>query len=114
LRHSYHGRSHIATGFSGQSTWRVPVASMGNVHFTANAYCYHCPFNLTYASCEMQCERDIEGVIQSSTAGRIAAFIHEPIQGVGGFVTPPLEYFPIVYDIVKKYGGVTIADEVQG
>ena len=114
LRHSYHGRSHIAIGVSGQSTWRVPVATMGNVHFTANGYCYRCPFNLTYPSCDVRCARDIEGVIQSSTTGRIAAFLAEPIQGVGGFVTPPLEFFPIVYEIVKKYGGVTISDEVQG
>ena len=114
LRHSYHGRSHIAIGVSGQSTWRVPVSTMGNVHFTANGYCYRCPFGLTYPSCDVRCARDIEGIIQSSTSGRIAAFIGEPIQGVGGFVTPPLEFFPIVYDIVKKYGGVTISDEVQG
>lgn len=114
LRHSYHGRSHIAIGVSGQSTWRVPVATMGNVHFSANGYCYRCPFGLTYPSCDVRCARDIEAVIQTSTAGRIAAFIGEPIQGVGGFVTPPLEFFPIVYEIVKKYGGVTISDEVQG
>lgn len=114
LRHSYHGRSHIAIGVSGQSTWRVPVATMGNVHFSANGYCYRCPFGLTYPSCDVRCARDIEAVIQTSTSGRIAAFIGEPIQGVGGFVTPPLEFFPIVYEIVKKYGGVTISDEVQG
>ena len=94
LRHSYHGRSHIAIGVSGQSTWRVPVATMGNVHFSANGYCYRCPFGLTYPSCDVRCARDIEGVIQTSTAGRIAAFIGEPIHGVGGFVTPPLEFFP--------------------
>jgi 4-aminobutyrate aminotransferase-like enzyme len=113
LRHSYHGRSHIAIGVSGQSTWRLPVATMGNVHFTANAYCYRCPFGLTYPSCELRCAKDVEGVIQSSTSGRIAALIAEPIQGVGGFITPPPEYFPVLFDIVKKYGGVTIADEVQ-
>ncbi len=42
-----------------------------------------------------------------------ACFIGEPIQGVGGAVTPPPEYFPIVYDIVRKHGGLCIADEVQ-
>jgi 4-aminobutyrate aminotransferase-like enzyme len=114
LRHSYHGRSHIAIGVSGQSTWRVPVPTMGNVHFTANGYCYRCPFGLAYPSCDLRCARDAEGIIQSATSGRIAAFIAEPIQGVGGFVVPPPEFFPIVYDIVKRYGGITVADEVQG
>ena len=45
-------------------------------------------------------------------SGSIAAFIAEPIQGVGGFITPPKEYFKIVFSIVKKYGGLFIFDEV--
>ena len=44
---------------------------------------------------------------------RIAGMIAEPIQGVGGFITPPKEYFGIVAEIVRKYGGVFISDEVQ-
>jgi len=113
LRHSYHGRSHVAIGVSGQKPWRLPVATMGNVHFTHNAYCYRCSFGLTYPSCELRCAQDLEELLQTSTSGRIAAFIAEPIQGVGGFITPPVEYFSIIYDIVKRYGGVTISDEVQ-
>ena len=53
----------------------------------------------------MACAKDVEAVIQTSTSGQIAAFFAEPIQGVGGFITPPKEYFKIVYEIVKKYGG---------
>ena len=113
LRHSYHGRSHVAIGVSGQKPWRLPVATMGNVHFTHNAYCYRCAFGLTYPSCELRCARDIEELLQTATSGRIAAFIAEPIQGVGGFITPPPEYFSVIFEIVKRYGGVTIADEVQ-
>src|SRR5690606_17070431 len=41
------------------------------------------------------------------------AFMAEPIQGVGGFVVPPPEYFQIAVGIVRKYGGVFICDEVQ-
>jgi len=55
----------------------------------------------------------VEEAIQTTTSGKIAAFIAEPIQGVGGFITPPPEYFKIVVDIVRKYGGVFICDEVQ-
>jgi 4-aminobutyrate aminotransferase len=55
----------------------------------------------------------VEGVIQTTTSGSIAAFIAEPIQGVGGFITPPPEYFKIVHRIVKNYGGLFISDEVQ-
>ena len=57
--------------------------------------------------------RDIEDLIRYETPGEVACFIAEPIQGVGGVVTPPREYFEIVYDIVRKHGGLCIADEVQ-
>src|SRR6202795_2720014 len=52
-------------------------------------------------------------MILTSASGGGAAFIAEPIQGVGGFITPPKEYFEIVSGIVKKYGGLFISDEVQ-
>jgi 4-aminobutyrate aminotransferase len=59
------------------------------------------------------CARDVENLIQTGTSGHVAAFIAEPIQGVGGFITPPPEYFKIVFDIVKQYGGLFVSDEVQ-
>jgi alanine-glyoxylate transaminase/(R)-3-amino-2-methylpropionate-pyruvate transaminase len=55
-----------------------------------------------------------QNVIQYETPGEIACFIGEPIQGVGGTITPPKEFFSIVYDIVRQHGGLCIADEVQG
>ena len=61
----------------------------------------------------MDCAKDIEELIQTTTTGRIAGFLAEPIQGVGGFITPPPEYFEIAVGIVRKYGGVFICDEVQ-
>jgi alanine-glyoxylate transaminase/(R)-3-amino-2-methylpropionate-pyruvate transaminase len=61
----------------------------------------------------VRCARDVEELIRYETCGEPACFIAEPIQGVGGAVTPPPEYFQIVYDIVRRYGGLCIADEVQ-
>jgi 4-aminobutyrate aminotransferase len=55
----------------------------------------------------------MEEMIRTATSGQLAAFIAEPIQGVGGFITPPKEYFLIVAEIIRKYGGVFISDEVQ-
>jgi len=113
LRHSYHGRSAVAMAATGQASWRLGgPAPSGFVH-AINAYCYRCPLSLTYPSCNVQCARDMEEMIRTSTSGRIAGFIAEPIQGVGGFITPPKEYFEIVAAIVKKAGGVFISDEVQ-
>src|SRR5215472_9614344 len=113
LRHSYHGRSSLAMSLTGNSAWRLAGALQPGVIHTANAYCYRCPFGLTYPSCGVQCARDLEDVIRSSTSGRVAGIIAEPIQGVGGFITPPREYFQIVADIVRRYGGIFISDEVQ-
>ena len=59
-------------------------------------YCYRCPLHLKYPDCEVACANDVENLIQTGTSGQIAAFIAEPIQGVGGFITPPPEYFKIV------------------
>jgi 4-aminobutyrate aminotransferase-like enzyme len=112
LRHSYHGRSSMAMTLTGQGAWRMGPAQAGIVH-AHNAYCYRCPFGLTYPSCEVRCAQDMEEMIRSTTSGRIAGFIGEPIQGVGGFITPPKEYFQIVEKIVRSHGGLFISDEVQ-
>jgi 4-aminobutyrate aminotransferase len=113
LRHSYHGRSALAMAATGNAAWRLGgVAPSGFVH-GINAYCYRCPFGLEYPSCNVRCARDMEEMIRTSTSGRVAAFIAEPIQGVGGFIVPPKEYFEIVSGIVKKAGGLFISDEVQ-
>jgi 4-aminobutyrate aminotransferase len=112
LRHSYHGRSAGAMGLTGQATWKLGPPQAGIVH-AVNAYCYRCPFGLEYPSCEVKCAQDMEQVIRTSTSGRVAALIAEPIQGIGGYITPPKEYFKIVTDIVRKHGGIFIADEVQ-
>jgi 4-aminobutyrate aminotransferase-like enzyme len=112
LRHGYSGRSSLTRGLTGMNTWRKGTIEVGIVH-AMNPYCYRCPLGLKYPSCEVACVKDIENVIQFSTSGRIAAFLAEPIQGVGGFITPPKEYFKMAFSIVKQYGGDFISDEVQ-
>jgi 4-aminobutyrate aminotransferase-like enzyme len=113
LRHSYHGRSSLAMTLTAHASWRLGgMPSAGIVH-AHNAYCYRCPFGLTYPDCNVKCAQDVEDLIRTTTSGRIAGFIAEPIQGVGGFITPPKEYFQIVAGIIRKYGGIFISDEVQ-
>jgi len=102
----------MAMTLSGQGSWRLGPAQAGVVH-AHNAYCYRCPLGLTYPSCEVKCAQDMEDLIRTTTSGRVAGFIGEPIQGVGGFITPPKEYFPIVEKIVRSHGGIFISDEVQ-
>jgi 4-aminobutyrate aminotransferase-like enzyme len=113
LRHSYHGRSALAMSATGQGAWRLGGAPAAGFTHALNAYCYRCPLGLAYPTCNVRCARDMEEMIRTSTSGRLAAFIAEPIQGIGGFITPPKEYFEIVHGIVKKFGGLFISDEVQ-
>ncbi len=113
LRHGYSGRSHLAMSLTAHAAWRLTPTPMPGVHHIPNAYCYRCPFGLTYPSCDIKCAKDLEEAIQTVTSGRLAAFIAEPIQGVGGFITPPKEYFKEIVAIVRKYGGLFICDEVQ-
>jgi 4-aminobutyrate aminotransferase-like enzyme len=113
LRHGYSGCSMLAQSLTAHSTWRALPTQVAGVKHAVSPYCYRCPLHLTYPSCGVACAKDIEELIRTTTTGRVAGFLAEPIQGVGGFITPPPEYFKIVFKIVKKYGGLFIADEVQ-
>ncbi|MFY9551604.1 MAG: aspartate aminotransferase family protein [Thermoanaerobaculia bacterium] len=113
LRHGYSGRSMLAQSLTAVSTWRPLPTQIPGVKHAVAPYCYRCPLKLTYPSCGVACAKDIEELIRTTTSGRIAGFLAETILGVGGFITPPPEYFEIAVGIVKKYGGVFICDEVQ-
>jgi alanine-glyoxylate transaminase/(R)-3-amino-2-methylpropionate-pyruvate transaminase len=113
VRNGYHGGSGVPMSLTAVGTWKYPVAPSLPVKHVAPGYCYRCPFGLEYPSCDVKCATSVEDTIKYETGGEIACFIGEPIQGVGGTVQPPPEYFGIVYDIVRKYGGICIADEVQ-
>ncbi|HJU56958.1 MAG TPA: aspartate aminotransferase family protein [Pyrinomonadaceae bacterium] len=113
LRHSYSGRSATALSAVGHSTWRsLPPQVAGIVHARA-PYCYRCPFKLSYPECGLACANDIEELIMTTTTGEIAAFMAEPILGVGGFIVPPPGYFERAAEITRNHGGLFIADEVQ-
>jgi 4-aminobutyrate aminotransferase len=113
LRHSYSGRSATALSAVGHSNWRpLPAQVAGIVHAMA-PYCYRCPFNATPENCGAACANDVQDIIQTATTGQIAAFMAEPILGVGGFIVPPAGYFERVYEITRNHGGLCIADEVQ-
>jgi alanine-glyoxylate transaminase/(R)-3-amino-2-methylpropionate-pyruvate transaminase len=113
LRNCYHGGTQATMALTAHSTWKFKTNPTINVKNALAPYCYRCPYGLEYPSCGLKCAKDVENVIKYETSGQVAAFIAESIQGVGGAVTPPPGYFEIVYDIVRKAGGLCIADEVQ-
>ncbi len=113
LRHAYSGRSMLAQSLTAHSSWRVLPTQVAAVKHALAPYCYRCPLRTTYPGCGVACAEDVEELIRTTTTGEIAGMMVEPILGVGGFITPPGEYFVIVAEIVRRYGGIFISDEVQ-
>ena len=113
LRHGYSGRSMLAQSLTANSKYRAITTQIAAIKHAHSPYCYRCPYGATPDHCGLKCAQDIEELIQTTTTGQIAGFLAEPIQGVGGFVVAPDGYFKVATDIVKKYGGLFICDEVQ-
>lgn len=79
------------------------------------AYCYRCPFNLTYPRCNLECIKFIdEEILQKvAPAEEVAAIVVEPIQGEGGYIFPPSKWLPALKALADKYGILLVMDEVQ-
>jgi 4-aminobutyrate aminotransferase len=113
LRYGYHGRSLLSMSLTAHAGYRLGGVHDPAIRHALAPYCYRCPLALKYPDCGVACANDVEEVIRTTTSGRPAAFIAEPIMGVGGFITPPKEYPGIVAEIVRRYEALYIADEVQ-
>jgi alanine-glyoxylate transaminase / (R)-3-amino-2-methylpropionate-pyruvate transaminase len=113
LRHGYSGRSMLAQSLVGHGSYRAVPTQIAGIKHGLSPYCYRCPMKLDPGTCGTACARDLDELIKTTTTGRIAGMLAEPIQGVGGFITPPADYFEIAAEIVRKHGGVMIIDEVQ-
>jgi 4-aminobutyrate aminotransferase-like enzyme len=107
------GRTYLGMSLTGLGMWRTDSSPAGGISFVPNAYCYRCPLNLDYPACDLACAEAVARVIETTTSGEVAALIAEPIQGNGGIITPPPEYFRRVKEILNKYGALLIIDEVQ-
>src|SRR2546426_853210 len=78
------------------------------------AYPYRDPQGLPPAECAKARVEDIERLInQPEVAGRIAAILAEPVQGEGGMIVPPKEFFPLLRNLCDAHGIVLVDDEVQ-
>jgi len=113
LRHAYSGRSMLAMSLSAQRPWRLGGVVDPYIRHVRNPYTLRAPAGLTAEQVVDLCVADLEETIATATEGRIAAFMAEPIQGAGGFIVPPADYFKRVLPIVREAGGVFISDEVQ-
>jgi alanine-glyoxylate transaminase/(R)-3-amino-2-methylpropionate-pyruvate transaminase len=113
LRNSYHGASPFTNTLTSHSTWKYPVNVSSGIHHAMNPDPYRSPFTGTPEEIATKSAADIKDLIRFSTPGKVAAFIAEPIQGVGGTTHGAKNYLREAYAIVREHGGLCIADEVQ-
>ncbi|UCE55957.1 MAG: aspartate aminotransferase family protein [Desulfobacterales bacterium] len=112
---SYHGLSYGTLSITGFTSFKDPFRlniPSGGLHVPP-PYCYRCPYGLVYPGCDIMCAQMIDEAIKGEGANAIAAFIGEPIMGVGGVITPPKEYWPLVKEICDKHDVLLILDEVM-
>jgi len=79
------------------------------------AYCYRCAFRLSYPECDYWCVHYIDEMVLQKYVPpeEVAGIVFEPIQGEGGYVVPPPEYFQRLKKLADKYGLLLIDDEIQ-
>ncbi|MHB1535615.1 MAG: aspartate aminotransferase family protein [Acidimicrobiales bacterium] len=114
LRNSYHGRSFASIAITGIRSWSSSSLTPVNVSYVHGGYRYRSPFgHLPDREFIAACVADLRDVIEVTTAGDVACFIAEPIQGVGGFVVPPDGLLGAMKEVLDEYGILYISDEVQ-
>lgn len=114
LRNSYHGRAFATMGITGNRGWSASSLSPVKVSYVHGGYRYRSPFrDLSDRDYIAACTDDLREVIETTTAGDVACMIVEPIQGVGGFATPPDGLFGAFAEVLVEYGILLISDEVQ-
>ncbi|GMQ85559.1 MAG: aspartate aminotransferase family protein [Acidimicrobiia bacterium] len=114
LRNSYHGRSFTAVAVTANRSWSPTSYTGLNVSFVHGGYRLRSPFgHLDDSAFTAACVDDLRQVIDMMTSGDVACLIAEPIQGVGGFATPPDGFFGAFKEVLDEYGILFISDEVQ-
>ncbi|KAJ7959909.1 alanine--glyoxylate aminotransferase 2-like 2, mitochondrial-like [Quillaja saponaria] len=108
IRNGYHGNATATMGATAQYFHKFNVVQIG-VHHALNPDQYRG----TFGSDGVEYAKDVQDIIDYGTCGRVAGFIGEAIQGVGGVIELAPGYLPAVYSSIRKAGGLCIADEVQ-
>jgi len=116
LENGFHGRTLLGMTMTAKVKpykWGFgPYAP--EVYRAPDAYCYRCPLGLRYPSCNLACADALEETFKGGVAAeQVAAVVAEPVQGEGGFVTPPPGYFQRLEAICKKHGILLVVDEIQ-
>ncbi|MBU1702151.1 MAG: aspartate aminotransferase family protein [Candidatus Eisenbacteria bacterium] len=113
LRNAYHGASPNAMGLTSHHTWKYPMPQGLGVHHIPCPDPFRSSYSGTPEEIAHKSAEEIHDIVRFGTPGKVAAFIAEPIQGVGGATHGAPNYFKEAYANTRQYGGLCIADEVQ-
>ncbi|MGW4201007.1 aspartate aminotransferase family protein [Streptomyces sp. NPDC004726] len=114
LRGSYHGRSFGTVAATGIRGWSATSLSPVHVTYVHSGYRYRSPFgHLGDAGFTAACTDELRTIIETSTSGDVACLLAEPVQGAGGFATPPPGFFAAMKEVLDEYGILLVSDEVQ-
>ncbi|MEM2869129.1 MAG: acetyl ornithine aminotransferase family protein [Thermoplasmata archaeon] len=114
---AFHGRTMGALSFTASKLVHRAryFPTMPGVTHLPYAYCYRCPYKLEYPGCDLWCAKILEELYFQTLVppDEVAAIVVEPIQGEGGYMVPPDDFFPALKRVAEKHGVLFIDDEVQ-
>lgn len=119
----YHGRTLGASAITSSYRYRRRFGHFSDrAQFVPFPYCFRCPYNLQADSCDMYCHKEFEKLFETEYNAvwddkakqcEYGAFYIEPIQGTGGYVIPPADYFRKLAKTLKERNILLVADEIQ-
>lgn len=109
----FHGRSHGSRSLLGYAPLKTGLGPLlpGVTRIPAY-YCYRCSLGLTYPSCGLQCAKLLEDALLYDTAGEVAVFVTEPLQGTAGNIPAPDGYFQAIKEILDRHQILLFMDEI--
>ncbi len=118
LKNAFHGLAGWSLAATGATSYKKGFGPLPTGFLRApHAYCYRCPFDLSFPACDLRCAQEIENIILDQgictvAEGSIGAVLVEPVQGRGGII-PPDDWLPRVREICTKHGLLLMLDEIQ-
>jgi len=110
----FHGRTYGAMSMGGKASGKKGFGTMmPGVLFSPYAYCYRCPFEMTYPKCDLLCANWLDKVKEATSGYDIAGLVVEPYQGASGFIFPPRGWLTRVQEWCRANKVLFILDEVQ-
>jgi len=119
----YHGRTLGASAITSSYRYRRRYGHFGDrAQFVFFPYCFRCLYGLKRETCDLYCQNQFEKLFDSEyhavwdskvQTSEYGAFYIEPVQGTGGYVIPPKEYFARLKETCEKRKLLLVDDEIQ-